>query len=73
MNGRFFAGRELEAEFYDNITNYHVEESEEAKELRNKKWQEWLEQQSSSDEEDVVPGAQPQAQGRATSGVDTFE
>lgn len=42
MEGRFFAGKKLQAEFYDGVSNYHVEESEEMKELRLKKWNSWL-------------------------------
>jgi len=29
MNGRFFAGRRLEAFYYDGFTNYFVEETDE--------------------------------------------
>eukprot|EP01114_Cavostelium_apophysatum_P014695 TRINITY_DN3872_c0_g1_i1.p1 TRINITY_DN3872_c0_g1~~TRINITY_DN3872_c0_g1_i1.p1 ORF type:complete len:338 (-),score=70.11 TRINITY_DN3872_c0_g1_i1:4-1017(-) len=43
MNGRFFAGRKLEAEFYDGWTNYFVEETEEQTKERLKKWSEWIE------------------------------
>jgi len=43
MNGRFFAGKKLEAEFYDGRTNYHVEESEQSKTTRLAKWEKWLE------------------------------
>ena len=57
MDGRYFAQRKLAAEFYDHVTNYHVEESAEARALRDKKWHEYLEQQSSSDEEGEGPSA----------------
>jgi len=43
MNGRYFDGRQLIAEFYDNFTNYFVEESDEDKAVRDKEWAKWLE------------------------------
>ncbi len=45
MNGRFFDKRKIEAFFYDGYTNYNVEETEEAAQMRLKKWQEYLEKQ----------------------------
>lgn len=42
MEGRFFAGKKLQAEYYDGVSNYHVEESDEMKEARLKKWNSWL-------------------------------
>eukprot|EP01132_Coremiostelium_polycephalum_P000827 gene827-1034_t len=44
MNGRFFSGRQLEADFYDGFTDYHVEETDEEKEERLKVWEKWLEE-----------------------------
>lgn len=43
MNGRWFAKRQLIAEYYDGFTNYDVRESEEQEEERIKKWHAWLE------------------------------
>jgi HIV Tat-specific factor 1 len=43
FNGRFFAKRELSCEWYDGITDYFVEESEEIKERRQKAWDAYLE------------------------------
>jgi hypothetical protein len=43
MNGRWFAQRQLKAELYDGWTDYDVQESEEDRKLRDKKWAEWLE------------------------------
>eukprot|EP01127_Copromyxa_protea_P014575 TRINITY_DN4097_c0_g1_i1.p1 TRINITY_DN4097_c0_g1~~TRINITY_DN4097_c0_g1_i1.p1 ORF type:complete len:377 (-),score=118.48 TRINITY_DN4097_c0_g1_i1:121-1197(-) len=43
MNGRFFDGRKLVAEFYDGYTNYFVPETDEEREERDKKWEKWLE------------------------------
>lgn len=43
MNGRYFAGRKLNAEHWDGKTKYRVEESEEAAEERIKEWQDFLE------------------------------
>ena len=45
MEGRFFAKRKLNADYYDGVTNYFVAESEEEKTARLKKWEEWLEHQ----------------------------
>ncbi|KYQ93202.1 RNA-binding region RNP-1 domain-containing protein [Tieghemostelium lacteum] len=44
MNDRYFAGRKLEADFYDGYTDYFVEETEEEAQLRLKRWEKWLEQ-----------------------------
>ena len=50
MHGRWFAGRRLVAERWDGVTKYDVEESEEQKEARLKKWDEFLD--SSEEQED---------------------
>jgi len=42
MNGRWFDGRQLVAEFYDGFSDYHVEESKEEEENRDKDWQKWV-------------------------------
>ncbi|EGC32981.1 hypothetical protein DICPUDRAFT_155008 [Dictyostelium purpureum] len=42
MDGRFFGGRKLSADFYDGFTNYHVDETDEDKEIRLKKWEEYI-------------------------------
>ena len=42
MNGRWFAGRQLVAMFYDGFTNYFVGESEEERAARDKEWEKWL-------------------------------
>eukprot|EP00029_Vermamoeba_vermiformis_P002100 TRINITY_DN12494_c0_g1_i1.p1 TRINITY_DN12494_c0_g1~~TRINITY_DN12494_c0_g1_i1.p1 ORF type:complete len:366 (-),score=108.07 TRINITY_DN12494_c0_g1_i1:24-1040(-) len=43
MNGRWFAKKQLIAEYYDGFTNYEVRESDEQEEERIKKWHAWLE------------------------------
>jgi len=43
MNGRWFDGRQLVAEFYDGFSNYHIEENKEVEEVRNQAWQKWIE------------------------------
>lgn len=43
MNGRWFDGRQLVAEFYDGFSNYTVEESKEEEEQRIQAWQKWIE------------------------------
>ncbi|KAN0019542.1 hypothetical protein ACTFIU_002757 [Dictyostelium citrinum] len=42
MNDRFFDGRKLSADFYDGYSNYHVEETDENKEKRLKKWESYI-------------------------------
>lgn len=50
MNGRFFAGRKLECEFWDG-TDYTHRESKQEEQQRTEKFQEWLEDASSSESE----------------------
>ncbi|KAK5579310.1 hypothetical protein RB653_008991 [Dictyostelium firmibasis] len=42
MNDRYFAGRKLSADFYDGYSNYYVEETDENKEKRLKKWESYI-------------------------------
>ncbi|KAL6053740.1 HIV Tat-specific factor 1 [Balamuthia mandrillaris] len=51
MNGRWFAKRQISAEWYDGLTNYKVKESEEEQQKRIEDFGDWLEQQSSSGED----------------------
>lgn len=48
MNGRYFAGKQISADYYDGFTNYKVEESEEQRKLREAAWSKFIE----GDEED---------------------
>jgi len=43
MNGRWFDGRQLVAEFYDGFSNYNVEESRDEEDARIIDWQKWIE------------------------------
>lgn len=43
MNGRWFDGRKLEADYYDGFSNYYVEETDEEKAIRDEGWSKWLE------------------------------
>ena len=52
MNGRFFAKRQLVAEWYDGVTNYKVKETEADQKRRLDSFGDWLENQSSSEDED---------------------
>lgn len=52
MNGRFFAKRQLVAEWYDGVTNYKVKETEADQKHRLDAFGDWLENQSSSEDED---------------------
>ena len=38
MNGRWFAGKQISVAKWDGSTNYKVEETEEEREARIKKW-----------------------------------
>ena len=42
MNGRYFAKRQIVADYYDGFTNYKVAESEEQKKLREAAWAEFI-------------------------------
>eukprot|EP01091_Cochliopodium_minus_P009670 TRINITY_DN2428_c0_g1_i1.p1 TRINITY_DN2428_c0_g1~~TRINITY_DN2428_c0_g1_i1.p1 ORF type:complete len:475 (-),score=182.44 TRINITY_DN2428_c0_g1_i1:48-1472(-) len=42
MNGRFFGGRKIEVDFYDEFTNYNVEETPEEKLKRQKEFDLWI-------------------------------
>lgn len=55
MNGRWFAKRQLIAEYYDGFTNYDVRESDEQEEERIKKWHAWLD---AGDEKNQKKGAE---------------
>jgi HIV Tat-specific factor 1 len=48
MNGRYFAGHTLEADFYDGWSNYDVKETEEQIQKRIENFGKWIE----GDEED---------------------
>jgi len=43
MNGRFFGGRQLEADYYDQFTNYTVKETDTQQESRIESFGDWLE------------------------------
>ena len=49
MNDRWFAGRRLLAQTWDGVTKYDVEETEEQKEERLKKWEEYLERKDNEE------------------------
>lgn len=49
MNDRWFAGRRLLAQKWDGVTKYDVEETEEQKEARLKKWEEYLERRDNDE------------------------
>lgn len=51
MNGRFFAGRKLEATHWDGKTKYKMEETEEEVEKRMKQWDDFLEQKHSESDQ----------------------
>lgn len=54
MNGRWYDGRRLEAEFYDGVTDYRYKETERDREERDKRWEQWLEQDAGGNESRTV-------------------
>jgi len=54
MNGRWFDGRKLEAEFFDGKTDYRYKQTEEEVAERRKNWEKWLESEE-QEEEDAGP------------------
>lgn len=52
MNGRWYDGRKLSAEFYDGVSDFRYKETEEEKSEREKRWQEWLEAEGDKTEKD---------------------
>jgi len=73
MNGRWFDGRQLVAEFYDGFTNYFVEESEEEKAVRDKEWAKWLEGNDNFQEKRQSQKQQPQPDQRQQQDDESFE
>jgi len=57
MNGRWFAKRQIIAEWYDGVTNYKVKENTKDELKRIDEFGDWLEQQSSSDSEEELPAS----------------
>lgn len=43
LNGRYFGGRRVEAEWFDGVTNYKVKESEDEEKKRIEQFGDWLE------------------------------
>ena len=78
MNGRFFGGRQLTCDFWDNTTNYVVKKQESSKkeEARLESFGAWLEDQDSDDELDALTTdsakakAAANAHGRGNGGQD---
>jgi len=61
MSGRWFAKKQIRAEWYDGLTDYSVKESEEDEAKRLEDFGNWLENQSSSsDDEDSAQASRKQ-------------
>lgn len=56
MNGRWYDGRKISAEFYDGVTDYRYKETQKDRAERDKKWQEWLDREESHTNEMEKPG-----------------
>ncbi|GAM22556.1 hypothetical protein SAMD00019534_057310 [Acytostelium subglobosum LB1] len=52
MEGRYFAQRQLHADYYDGYSDYHVEETEEEREMRLKVWEKYLEDEDNKKDTD---------------------
>ncbi|XP_019848654.1 PREDICTED: HIV Tat-specific factor 1-like [Amphimedon queenslandica] len=52
MNGRYYAGRQLEVFLWDGVTNYQIEETDKERELRLKQWEEYLQSGASKSKND---------------------
>ena len=50
MNGRYFAGKQIHADFYDGFTNYKREETEEQKKLRSEAWAKFVQDEEDDEE-----------------------
>ena len=44
MNGRWYAGQQLEVSPWDGVTNYQVEETDQERESRLSVWEQFLEE-----------------------------
>ena len=44
MNGRWYAGQQLEVSPWDGVTNYQVEETDQEREKRLSAWEKFLEE-----------------------------
>nr|CAB3254690.1 HIV Tat-specific factor 1 homolog [Phallusia mammillata] len=42
LNGRWFAGKSVDAQIWDGATNYQMEETDKEREVRLKKWEQYL-------------------------------
>ena len=51
MNGRYFAGNQLEVEYYDGVSNFRVPSPEAKRKARDAQWAKWLEDESTDDED----------------------
>ncbi|POM74184.1 Splicing factor U2AF-associated protein 2 [Phytophthora palmivora] len=65
MNGRFFAGRKLECGFWDGTDYTHRESKNEEKE-RADRFQEWLEEGSSSSDSEAEEGNNTETENKST-------
>ncbi len=52
MDQRWYAGRQLSVEAWDGITNFQIEETDQEREQRLQKWENFLTEGESAQEED---------------------
>eukprot|EP00698_Gefionella_okellyi_P007176 TRINITY_DN1743_c0_g1_i1.p1 TRINITY_DN1743_c0_g1~~TRINITY_DN1743_c0_g1_i1.p1 ORF type:complete len:314 (-),score=63.68 TRINITY_DN1743_c0_g1_i1:643-1527(-) len=62
MNNRWFAGRKVEAFYWNGMTDYRVKESKEIADKRLQQWDQWVEQQDAPVVDPVAVAAEPQTE-----------
>ena len=54
LRGRWFGGQQLEVGYWDGVTNYQVEETDQEREQRLSKWENFLNEGNSGEEKTTV-------------------
>lgn len=54
LHGRWFGGQQLEVGYWDGVTNYQVEETDQEREQRLSKWENFLNEGNSGEEKTTV-------------------
>lgn len=54
LHGRWFGGQQLEVDYWDGVTNYQVEETDQEREQRLSKWENFLNEGNSGEGKTTV-------------------